>query len=156
MPVKRTGTALQGIAGGGGFCPKSQADRGWGHEGYPAGPEAQQFVLDYLKDMTMHEVGHTLGLRHNFRASHGVPAGQVADPERTRTEAFTNSPLHPSGNPRTWCGLDIAERYTFHASCYKPEDGRIGCAKDIIRLDGPEILKFDWMKSQLANGIFSS
>ncbi|OYU76217.1 MAG: hypothetical protein CFE45_31805, partial [Burkholderiales bacterium PBB5] len=30
----------------------------------PAGPEAQQFVLDYLKDTTMHEVGHTLGLRH--------------------------------------------------------------------------------------------
>src|SRR5206468_11317309 len=32
----------------------------------PAGPEAEQFVLDYLKDTTMHEVGHTLGLRHNF------------------------------------------------------------------------------------------
>ena len=32
-------------------------------------PEAQQFVLDYLKDVTMHEVGHTLGLRHNFRSS---------------------------------------------------------------------------------------
>jgi hypothetical protein len=34
----------------------------------PTRPEAQQFVLDYLKDVTMHEVGHTLGLRHNFRA----------------------------------------------------------------------------------------
>ena len=27
----------------------------------PDSPEAQQFVLDYLKDVTMHEVGHTLG-----------------------------------------------------------------------------------------------
>ena len=35
----------------------------------PGSPEAQQFVLDYLTDTTMHEVGHTLGLRHNFRAS---------------------------------------------------------------------------------------
>ena len=35
----------------------------------PDSPEAQQFVRDYLKDVTMHEVGHTLGLRHNFRAS---------------------------------------------------------------------------------------
>ena len=32
-------------------------------------PRPQQFVLDYLTDMTMHEVGHTLGLRHNFRSS---------------------------------------------------------------------------------------
>ena len=35
----------------------------------PDSPEAEQFVLDDLKDMMMHEVGHTLGLRHNFRAS---------------------------------------------------------------------------------------
>ncbi len=28
----------------------------------PGSPEAQQFVLDYLTDTTMHEVGHTLGL----------------------------------------------------------------------------------------------
>ncbi|MDH4061715.1 MAG: DUF5117 domain-containing protein, partial [Aquincola sp.] len=35
----------------------------------PDSPEAQQFVLDYLTDTTMHEVGHTLGLRHNFRSS---------------------------------------------------------------------------------------
>ncbi len=57
----------------------------------PDGPEAQQFVLDYMKDVTMHEVGHTLGLRHNFRASHAVSARQVADPEFTRREAFTGS-----------------------------------------------------------------
>jgi Met-zincin/Domain of unknown function (DUF5117) len=68
----------------------------------PDGPEAQQFVLDYMKDMTMHEVGHTLGLRHNFRASHGVRASQVADPEFTRREAFTNSVMEyaPVNLPR--------------------------------------------------------
>jgi len=57
----------------------------------PDGPEAQQFVLDYLKDVTMHEVGHTLGLRHNFRASRAISARQVADPDFTRREAFTGS-----------------------------------------------------------------
>ena len=68
----------------------------------PDSPEAQQFVLDYLKDLTMHEVGHTLGLRHNFRASHGVRASQVADPEFTRREAFTNSVMEyaPVNLPR--------------------------------------------------------
>jgi hypothetical protein len=57
----------------------------------PDSPEAQQFVLDYLKDVTMHEVGHTLGLRHNFRASHAISAKQVADPVFTRQAAFTGS-----------------------------------------------------------------
>jgi hypothetical protein len=68
----------------------------------PDSPEAQQFVLDYLKDVTMHEVGHTLGLRHNFRASHGVSAQQVADPEYTRREAFTHSVMEyaPVNLPR--------------------------------------------------------
>ena len=57
----------------------------------PDGPEAQAFVLAYLKDTTMHEVGHTLGLRHNFRASRAVSAKQVADPDFTQREAFTGS-----------------------------------------------------------------
>ncbi len=57
----------------------------------PDSPEAQQFVLDYLRDVTMHEVGHTLGLRHNFRASRAVSASQVADPDFSRHQAFTGS-----------------------------------------------------------------
>lgn len=57
----------------------------------PTGPEAEAFVLAYMKDVTMHEVGHTLGLRHNFRASQAVSARQVADPEFTRQQAFTGS-----------------------------------------------------------------
>jgi hypothetical protein len=57
----------------------------------PAGPEAEQFVLDYLKDTTMHEVGHTLGLRHNFRASRAYSEQQLSDPEFTRTHALTGS-----------------------------------------------------------------
>jgi hypothetical protein len=57
----------------------------------PDSPEAQQFVLDYLKDTTMHEVGHTLGLRHNFRASRIYTEAQIADPAFTRTHALTGS-----------------------------------------------------------------
>jgi len=34
----------------------------------PEGPEAQKYVLATLKDVVTHEVGHTLGLQHNFRA----------------------------------------------------------------------------------------
>jgi len=57
----------------------------------PDSPEAQAFVLAYLKDTTMHEVGHTLGLRHNFRASRAYTDQQISDPEFTRTHALTGS-----------------------------------------------------------------
>lgn len=57
----------------------------------PAGPDAQAFVAAYLKDVTMHEVGHTLGLRHNFRASHVYSEAQLSDPDFTRTRALSGS-----------------------------------------------------------------
>ena len=34
----------------------------------------------------MHEVGHTLGLRHNFRASRIYTDAQLSDPEFTRSQ----------------------------------------------------------------------
>lgn len=57
----------------------------------PTSPEAQQFVLDYLTDTTMHEVGHTLGLRHNFRSSKIYTEQQLSDPEFTRTHGLAGS-----------------------------------------------------------------
>ncbi|MBE7418883.1 MAG: zinc-dependent metalloprotease [Ideonella sp.] len=57
----------------------------------PASPQAQQWVLDYLTDTTMHEVGHTLGLRHNFRSSRVYTAAQVADPDFTRRNGLAGS-----------------------------------------------------------------
>jgi len=68
----------------------------------PDSPEAQQFVLDYLKDVTMHEVGHTLGLRHNFRASQAVSEQQLTDPGFTQSNAFTGSVMEyaPVNLPR--------------------------------------------------------
>jgi hypothetical protein len=57
----------------------------------PASPEAQQFVLDYLTDVTMHEVGHTLGLRHNFRSSRLYSEKQLSDPQFTATNGLAGS-----------------------------------------------------------------
>ncbi len=54
-------------------------------------PAAQQFVLDYVKQVVMHEVGHALGLRHNFRASRAYTEAQLADPEFTRAHGTTAS-----------------------------------------------------------------
>lgn len=57
----------------------------------PASPEAEKFVRDYLKDLTMHEVGHTLGLRHNFRSSRIYSDKQLADPAFTAAHGISGS-----------------------------------------------------------------
>jgi hypothetical protein len=57
----------------------------------PGSPQAQQFVLDYVKDTVMHEIGHALGLRHNFRASRAYSEAQLSDPEFTRANGTTGS-----------------------------------------------------------------
>ena len=48
------------------------------------GPEAEAFIQSKLKATTMHEVGHTLGLTHNFRASTVYTDAQLADREFTK------------------------------------------------------------------------
>ncbi len=57
----------------------------------PDSPIAQQFVQDYVKGSLMHEVGHALGLRHNFRASRVYTEAQLSDPEFTRAHGTTGS-----------------------------------------------------------------
>jgi hypothetical protein len=57
----------------------------------PDSPMAQQFVQDYVKDSIMHEVGHVLGLRHNFRASRAYTEAQLSDAQFTRAYGTTGS-----------------------------------------------------------------
>jgi len=46
--------------------------------------ETEKLIKQGLKECTMHEVGHTLGLRHNFRASGYYSLADLNDPEKTR------------------------------------------------------------------------
>ncbi len=50
-----------------------------------------QFIHDALVDLVVHEVGHTLGLRHNFKASSAYSIEEVANPEFTKTFGTTSS-----------------------------------------------------------------
>ena len=56
-----------------------------------AGPEAEAVAQAYVKDVIMHEVGHTLGFRHNFRASTIYTSKQINDPEFTKKNGLTGS-----------------------------------------------------------------
>lgn len=57
----------------------------------PTGPEAERFIADALKDVVMHEVGHALGLAHNFRGSTGVKLEQLRDAAFVRNRGISNS-----------------------------------------------------------------
>jgi hypothetical protein len=55
------------------------------------GPEAEALAKAYLKRTIMHEVGHTIGLRHNFRASTMNDLKKVHDIEYTKLNGITAS-----------------------------------------------------------------
>jgi len=50
----------------------------------PGAPMPEDYLGPAIKDLVMHEVGHTLGLRHNFKASSGIPNDRLHD------KAFTS------------------------------------------------------------------
>lgn len=67
----------------------------------PDGPEAEAIVMEQLKDVAAHEVGHTLGLTHNFRAS------TIYTLEQLESRAFTEA-NGLSGSVMEYNALNIA------------------------------------------------
>ncbi len=67
--VARALLAARGVIPGGGAAPR-------------------EYVGQALKALVMHEVGHTLGLRHNFRGSAGITAEELTDRSHTARYGF--------------------------------------------------------------------
>jgi Met-zincin/Domain of unknown function (DUF5117) len=62
-------------------------------------PFPKAFNEEMLTDVIMHEVGHTLGLRHNFRASTSTPIDKLDDPSWTAQHGMTSSVMdYPTPN----------------------------------------------------------
>ena len=57
----------------------------------PGSPVPESYVRDALVWVTMHEVGHTLGLRHNFRSSTATPLDKLQDKAWTQEHGLTAS-----------------------------------------------------------------
>ena len=95
----------------------------------------------------MHEVGHTLGLRHNFRSSRAYTLKQVADPAFTRENGITGSimdyaPININGpdEPRASYGTAFSDTlgpYDYWAIefAYKPLPAGIGAADEKAALE---------------------
>lgn len=58
---------------------------------------SQALAKAYVKDVVMHEVGHTLGLRHNFKGSTIYTPEQLQDPQFTKENGLSSSVMdyHP-------------------------------------------------------------
>src|SRR5262249_48500225 len=55
-----------------------------------------ELITQAVKHITMHEVGHTLGLRHNFKGSTMLPANQLHDTKITREKGWVGSVMDSS------------------------------------------------------------
>lgn len=51
----------------------------------------KKYIGDAIRDLVMHEVGHTLGLRHNFKGSSGIPYDKLNDTIFTRKNGLSLS-----------------------------------------------------------------
>ena len=94
-------------------------------------PEADAYVLASLKSVVMHEVGHSLGLSHNFRASTIYPLDKLSDRMFTREHGLSGSVMDYSpvnlaltGEPQGEFHQSILGPYDFWAVeyAYKPID----------------------------------
>lgn len=65
----------------------------------PGSPVPDEFMHPATVWVTMHEVGHTLGLRHNFRSSTSTPRASLQDPAWTRQNGLYSSVMeYPTPN----------------------------------------------------------
>lgn len=88
-------------------------------------PEAEAFVQNYIRDVITHEVGHTLGLRHNFKASTSITREQLKDKAFVTAKGLSGSVMdyNPfnlplAGEPKSEPNMVALGAYDFWAIEY--------------------------------------
>jgi hypothetical protein len=106
-----------------------------------------EFLGQLIKEVVMHEVGHSLGLRHNFKASTMLDADQLNDPALTRAKGMVGSVmdynpinLAPKGRKQGDYTTTTIGPYDYWAIeyAYKPIDGDEAAELKKIAARSPE------------------
>ena len=117
-------------------------------------PEAEALAQAYLKHVIMHEVGHTLGLRHNFRASTMYDLKQIQDPNFTKINGVATSVMDykpfnisPKGEKQGEYVMSTIGAYDYWAiefgyKQFAPGQEAQGLAQILAKASQPE-LQFD-------------
>jgi hypothetical protein len=110
----------------------------------PESPEAEAFVQAYVKDVIVHEVGHTLGLRHNFISSTTVTRQQLKDKAFGERNGISNSVMDYNafnlpleGEPKgefNMKGLGAYDHFAIEYG-YKPLDPKLDAKAEAAELD---------------------
>ncbi len=107
----------------------------------PGEPLPDSFIGAAIKDIVLHEVGHTLGLRHNFKASSRYPFRALADTGFTRKWGVSASVMdyNPLNLMADQPGVDhfmtVLGPYDYHAIRYGYAPVRVkkGRVWDVVR-----------------------
>jgi hypothetical protein len=91
----------------------------------PNAPVPMDYVGEALKWVTMHEVGHSLGLRHNFRSSYDTPLDRLHDRDWAEERGLTGSVMEyptinlaPNGEPNGYFYTPTVGTYDRWAIAY--------------------------------------
>lgn len=114
-------------------------------------PQAEALAQAYVKDVMMHETGHVLGLRHNFKGSTAYSLAQLEDPSFTREKGLSSSVmdylpfnLQTEGKAQAEWVMSTLGPYDYWAIEYgyrefKPEEEGPGLARIASRSREPEL-----------------
>ncbi len=81
--------------------------------------EQERMIMEGLKEVVMHEVGHTLGLRHNFKASSFLTLEELSDRKKTSQYGLTASVMDYTPTYITPKGV---EQHDFYSTTIGPYD----------------------------------
>lgn len=137
------------------YCQDQQWQMGYAASVFAAMGQAaadgklpEEFVHQGMKEVVMHEVGHTLGLRHNFKASAWKTLAEMADLEKGKAEGTVASVMDynppniaPAGQPQGLYYTQTVGPYDIWAIEYGyatiEGDEKAGLAKIALRSSEP-------------------